>query len=194
MPAPSWPKITGNKPSGSAPERVNSSVWQTPVALISTSTSPALGPSRSTSSITSGLPAAYATAARVFMRRKVGPVRAAQLGLKTAVVERERAGGICLNWGCIPSKALLKSADAMRHVQHAADYGVIIKGEIGFDWDKIIKRSRGVADKLSGGVEHLFKKYGVTQILGAAKLTGRGKIEVETTSAGKPTGKLTLET
>src|SRR5580765_3750595 len=77
MPAPSWPKITGNSPSGSAPERVNSSVWQTPVALISTSTSPAFGPSRSTSSITSGLPAAYATAARVFMRRKVAPDAAA---------------------------------------------------------------------------------------------------------------------
>ena len=124
----------------------------------------------------------------------VAAIRAAQLGLKTAVVERERAGGICLNWGCIPSKALLKSADAMRHVQHAADYGVIIKGEIGFDWDKIIKRSRGVADKLAGGVEFLFKKYGVTQILGTAKLTGRGKIEVETTAAGKVTGKLVLET
>jgi pyruvate/2-oxoglutarate dehydrogenase complex dihydrolipoamide dehydrogenase (E3) component len=82
----------------------------------------------------------------------------------------------------------------MRHVQHAADYGVIIKGEIGFDWDKIIKRSRGVADKLSGGVEHLFKKYGVAQILGTATLTGRGKIEVATTAAGKATGKLTLET
>ena len=82
----------------------------------------------------------------------------------------------------------------MRHVQHAADYGVIIKGEIGFDWDKIIKRSRGVADKLSGGVEFLFKKYGVTQILGTATLTGRGKIEVATTAAGKVTGKLALET
>src|SRR4029079_1176860 len=121
-------------------------------------------------------------------------VRAAQLGFKTAVVERERAGGICLNWGCIPSKALLKSADAMRHVQHAADYGVIIKGEIGFDWDKIIKRSRGVANKLATGVEGLFKKYGVTQILGSATLIGRNKIEVATTSAGKPTGKLVLET
>src|SRR3982751_5066973 len=73
IPAPSWPKITGNRPSGSAPERGNSSVWQTPVALISTSTSPALGPSRSTSSITSRWPAAYATAARVFMARKVAP-------------------------------------------------------------------------------------------------------------------------
>ena len=79
----------------------------------------------------------------------VAAIRAAQLGLKTAVVERERAGGICLNWGCIPTKALLKSAEVMRHAQHAAEYGVIIKGAIGFDWDKIIKRSRGVADKLS---------------------------------------------
>src|SRR4051794_39262518 len=67
MPAPSWPKITGNRPSGSAPDRVNSSVWQTPVALSSTSTSPALGPARSTSSITSGLPTSNAIAARVFM-------------------------------------------------------------------------------------------------------------------------------
>src|SRR6476620_5053831 len=77
IPAPSWPKITGNNPSGSAPERVNSSVWQTPVALISTSTSPAFGPSSSTSSTTSGLPASYATAALVFMAAKVTPTGAA---------------------------------------------------------------------------------------------------------------------
>jgi dihydrolipoamide dehydrogenase len=119
----------------------------------------------------------------------VAAIRASQLGMKTAVVERERAGGICLNWGCIPSKALLKSADMMRHAQKAADYGVIIKGEITFDWEKIIKRSRGVAEKLSSGVEHLFKKYGVTQILGTATLTGRGKIEVASKS-----GKVALET
>src|SRR4051812_15780059 len=119
----------------------------------------------------------------------VAAIRAAQLGLKTACVERERAGGICLNWGCIPSKALLKSADMMRHAQKAADYGVIINGPITFDWDKVIRRSRGVAEKLSSGVEHLFKKYGVTQIMGTATLTGRGKIEVTSKS-----GKLTLET
>jgi len=118
----------------------------------------------------------------------VAAIRAAQLGFKTACVERERAGGICLNWGCIPSKALLKSADMMRHVQHAADYGVVIKGEIGFDWDKIIKRSRGVAEKLASGVEFLFKKYGVSQIMGTATLTGRGKLEVTSRS-----GKLSLE-
>jgi dihydrolipoamide dehydrogenase len=61
-------------------------------------------------------------------------IRGAQLGFKTAVVERERAGGICLNWGCIPTKAFLKSADAMRTIKHAADFGITIKGEIGFDW------------------------------------------------------------
>src|SRR6185369_6030405 len=115
-------------------------------------------------------------------------IRAAQLGLKVACVERERAGGICLNWGCIPTKALLKSAEAMRTVQHAADYGVTIKGEIGFDWAKVTSRSRAVADKLAGGVESLFRKYKVTPIKGTATLTGRGKLDVKT--AG---GELKLE-
>jgi dihydrolipoamide dehydrogenase len=124
----------------------------------------------------------------------VAAIRGAQLGFKTACIERERPGGICLNWGCIPSKALLKSADMMRQAQRAADYGVIIQGPITFDWKKVISRSRGVAEKLSSGVEFLFKKYGVTHIPGTARLTGRGKIEVETTSGGKPTGKLALET
>src|SRR5215208_4378783 len=108
----------------------------------------------------------------------VAAIRAAQLGMKTAVVERERAGGICLNWGCIPTKALLKSAEAMRLVKHAADFGITIKGEIGFDWAKVIARSRAAADKLARGVEHLFKKYGVAHIFGSASLTGRGKVEV----------------
>src|SRR5689334_9170569 len=83
----------------------------------------------------------------------VAAIRGAQLGFKTACIERERTGGICLNWGCIPTKALLKSAEMMRHAQHAADYGVVIQGSITFDWDKVIKRSRGVAEKLSSGVE-----------------------------------------
>jgi dihydrolipoamide dehydrogenase len=112
----------------------------------------------------------------------VAAIRGAQLGLKTACIERERPGGICLNWGCIPTKALLKSAEMMRQAQHAADYGVIIQGPITFDWDKVIKRSRGVAEKLASGVEWLFKKYGVTHIPGAATLTGRGKLEVKTRS------------
>ena len=109
-------------------------------------------------------------------------IRAAQLGLKVACVERERSGGICLNWGCIPTKALLKSAEAMRTVQHAADYGVTVKGEIGFDWGKVTSRSRGVADKLASGVDGLFRKYKVTSIKGTATLTGRGKLDVKTAS------------
>jgi len=119
----------------------------------------------------------------------VAAIRGAQLGFKTAVVERERAGGICLNWGCIPTKALLKSAETMRAVQHAAEMGVVVGGPISFDWSKIIARSRAVSEKLAGGVEFLFKKYGVTQLAGTATLTGRGKLEVESKS-----GKLTLET
>ena len=118
----------------------------------------------------------------------VAAIRAAQLGLKTACVERERPGGICLNWGCIPTKALLKSAEAMRTVRHAADFGITIEGKISFDWAKVIGRSRGVADKLAKGVEHLFKKYGVTHIPGVASFKGRGKLEV----AGVA-GKQTLE-
>jgi dihydrolipoamide dehydrogenase len=112
-------------------------------------------------------------------------IRGAQLGFKVACIERERAGGICLNWGCIPTKALLKSAEAMRTVQHAADFGVIVKGEIGFDWSKVIARSRGVSEKLAGGVESLFRKYGVTSFKGTARLTGRGKVEVDTASGAQ---------
>lgn len=119
----------------------------------------------------------------------VAAIRAAQLGLKTACVERERAGGICLNWGCIPTKALLKSAESMHTIRRAAEFGIKIEGPIGFDWSKVISRSRGVADKLARGVEHLFKKYGVTHIPGTATLSGRGKIEVAT-----PNGKQGLET
>jgi dihydrolipoamide dehydrogenase len=118
----------------------------------------------------------------------VAAIRASQLGFKVACIERERAGGICLNWGCIPTKALLKSAEAMRMVKHASDYGISIKGEIGFDWGAVIGRSRGAADKMAKGIEFLFKKYGVTQILGTATLTGRGKLEVKSAS-----GKQTLE-
>ncbi len=119
----------------------------------------------------------------------VAAIRGAQLGMKTACIERERPGGICLNWGCIPTKALLKSAETMRAVQHAAEMGVVINGTISFDWKKIIARSRTVSEKLAGGVEKLFKKYGVTHIPGTATLTGRNKLEVTTTS-----GKQLIET
>jgi dihydrolipoamide dehydrogenase len=118
----------------------------------------------------------------------VAAIRAAQLGLRTACVERERPGGICLNWGCIPTKALLKSAEAMRLVQHAADYGITVSGPISFDWTKVIARSRAAGDKLARGVESLFKKYGVHHLPGAATFTGRGRLEVA--GAG---GKQTLE-
>jgi dihydrolipoamide dehydrogenase len=123
----------------------------------------------------------------------VAAIRGAQLGFKTACIERERAGGICLNWGCIPTKALLKSAETMRAVQHAGEMGIVVQGPITFDWSKIIGRSRAVSEKLASGVELLFKKYGVTHIKGTARLSGRNKLVVETTSAGKPTGKLSLE-
>src|SRR5699024_12102137 len=82
----------------------------------------------------------------------VGAIRASQLGFKTAIGERESLGGICLNWGCIPTKALLKSAEVMEYAQHAEDYGVKIKDPEA-DFDAIIKRSRGVAGKMSKGVQ-----------------------------------------
>src|SRR4029450_5899454 len=85
----------------------------------------------------------------------VAAIRGSQLGLRTACIERERAGGICLNWGCIPTKALLKSAEAMRTVQNAAEFGVVVNGTIGFDWTKVTARSRAAADKMAKGIEHL---------------------------------------
>ena len=107
----------------------------------------------------------------------VAAIRASQLGLKTAVVERENLGGICLNWGCIPTKALLKSAQVMDYANHAADYGVSIK-EAKADFGAMIKRSRGVADKHSKGVQFLMKKNKIDVIAGTAKLKAKGQIEV----------------
>ena len=115
----------------------------------------------------------------------VAAIRGAQLGLKTACVERERAGGICLNWGCIPTKAFLKSAEAIRLVQHAADYGVTVNGSIGFDWSKVIGRSRGAADKMAKGIESLFRKYKVHHIAGTASFKGRGKLEIASGSGAE---------
>ena len=87
----------------------------------------------------------------------VAAIRASQLGLKTAVVERENLGGICLNWGCIPTKALLKSAQVFDYLNHAADYGITVAGSKA-DFGAIVKRSRGVADGMSKGVQFLMKK------------------------------------
>jgi dihydrolipoamide dehydrogenase len=108
----------------------------------------------------------------------VAAIRAAQLGMKTAVVEKENLGGICLNWGCIPTKALLRSAEVYHLMKHADSFGLSAK-DISFDFKKIIERSRGVAKQLSGGIAHLMKKNKVTVIDGHGKLSGKGKLEVE---------------
>ncbi|UPH70652.1 dihydrolipoyl dehydrogenase [Abyssibius alkaniclasticus] len=109
----------------------------------------------------------------------VAAIRAAQLGKKVAVVERENLGGICLNWGCIPTKALLRSAEVFHLMERAKEFG-LSADKIGYDIDAVVKRSRGVAKQLSGGVGHLLKKNKVTVIMGEAKLAGAGKVAVKT--------------
>lgn len=109
----------------------------------------------------------------------VAAIRAAQLGMKSAVVEKDRLGGLCLNWGCIPSKALLRSAEVYRMLQHAEDYGILVE-EVKFDSKKIIKRSRLAAERLSKGVEFLLKKNKVEHIPGRGRIAKKGVIEVST--------------
>ncbi|NQU51548.1 MAG: dihydrolipoyl dehydrogenase [Bacteroidetes bacterium] len=116
----------------------------------------------------------------------VTAIRAAQLGLKVAVVEKENLGGICLNWGCIPTKSLLKSSQAYEYALHAADYGVSIEGEVKADFGAMVKRSRGVADGMSKGIQFLFKKNKVESLLGWGKLAGKNTVEVSD-EAGKKT-------
>src|SRR6201989_104411 len=96
----------------------------------------------------------------------VAAIRAAQLGMKTAVVEREHLGGICLNWGCIPTKALLRSAEVMHLAEHAKDYGLVLEGAIKPDVAAVVKRSRGVSQQLNNGVGFLMKKNKVDVIWG----------------------------
>ena len=120
----------------------------------------------------------------------VTAIRAAQLGLKTAVVEREHLGGICLNWGCIPTKALLRSAEVGHLLKHADAYGFSATG-VTFDLKKIVDRSRKVAAQLSGGVKHLLKKNKVTVFDGHGRLNGAGKLKVE--QDGKPIADLTAK-
>jgi len=108
----------------------------------------------------------------------VAAIRAAQLGMKAAVVEREHLGGICLNWGCIPTKALLRSAEVYHNMLHAADFGLSAE-KVGFDIAKVVKRSRGVSKQLASGVGHLLKKNKVTVIDGEARLDGPGKLKVK---------------
>src|SRR6201996_4699261 len=108
----------------------------------------------------------------------VAAIRASQLGLKTAIVERESLGGICLNWGCIPTKALLKSAQVFEYLNHAADYGIKVDGgEVNFE--AMVKRSRGVADGMSKGVQFLMKKNKIDVVNGFGKLKGKGVVEVK---------------
>ena len=107
----------------------------------------------------------------------VAAIRAAQLGLKTAIVERENLGGICLNWGCIPTKALLRTAEIFHQIQHADAYGLEpIKA--GFDIAKVVKRSRNVAKQLNQGVTHLMKKNKIAVHMGEGKITAKGKLSV----------------
>jgi dihydrolipoamide dehydrogenase len=108
----------------------------------------------------------------------VAAIRAAQLKMNVALVEREHLGGICLNWGCIPTKALLRTSEIYNTLQHLGDFGLSASNP-SFDIEKIVKRSRGVAGQLSAGVKHLLKKNKVTVIDGHAKLLGKGKIAVE---------------
>ena len=107
----------------------------------------------------------------------VTAIRASQLGLKTAVIEKEAIGGICLNWGCIPTKALLKSANVFDYINHAADYGITVK-ESSADFGGIVKRSRGVAEKMSGGVQFLMKKNKIDVIMGTATVKPGKKVSV----------------
>jgi dihydrolipoamide dehydrogenase len=108
----------------------------------------------------------------------VAAIRAAQLGFKVGVVEKESLGGVCLNWGCIPTKSLLKSALVYDYFKHAKDYGISLSGEAKPDFQDVIKRSRDVADGMSKGVQFLFKKNKIEVINGTGKLAGKKKLEV----------------
>ncbi|MET0840646.1 MAG: FAD-dependent oxidoreductase, partial [Methyloceanibacter sp.] len=112
----------------------------------------------------------------------VTAVRSAQLGLKTAIVEREHLGGICLNWGCIPTKALLRSAEIKHFAEHAKSYGLKIEGTVTADVKAVVERSRGVSARLNGGVGFLMKKNKVDVIWGEARLTKPNEIVVAKSS------------
>ncbi|WP_372603240.1 dihydrolipoyl dehydrogenase [Actibacterium sp.] len=109
----------------------------------------------------------------------VAAIRGAQLGLNVAIVEREHMGGICLNWGCIPTKALLRSSEVFHLMHRAKEFG-LKADNLGYDLDAVVKRSRGVAAQLSGGISHLMKKNKITVVMGAATLPAKGKVSVKT--------------
>ncbi len=108
----------------------------------------------------------------------VAAIRASQLGKKVAVVEKAEIGGICLNWGCIPTKALLKSAQVYTYIQHAENYGITIEGTVKADMEAVVKRSRSVAEGMSKGIQYLFKKNNVEMINGFGSLTAEKKVKV----------------
>ena len=109
----------------------------------------------------------------------VAAIRASQLGLRVAIVERENLGGICLNWGCIPTKAMLRSAEVFHLMHRAREFGLKAEG-IGYDLGAVVARSRKVAGQLSGGIGHLMKKHKVTVVMGTATITAPGRVEVAT--------------
>src|SRR5690348_6795511 len=119
----------------------------------------------------------------------VTAIRAAQLGFKTAIVEREYLGGVCLNWGCIPTKALLRSAEILHYLQHAKDYG-LSAGEVKYDPSAVVERSRAVAKRLNDGVGFLMKKNKVAVIWGEATIDAPGKITVKAGRGEAPKGAL----
>lgn len=116
----------------------------------------------------------------------VAAIRASQLGMNVAIVEKAELGGICLNWGCIPTKALLKSAQVYEYLNHAADYGITV-ADYSANFEAVVKRSRGVADGMSKGIAFLMKKNKITVIAGAGKLAAKGKVEVTNAEGKKET-------
>jgi dihydrolipoamide dehydrogenase len=111
-------------------------------------------------------------------------IRASQLGLKVAIIEKESLGGVCLNWGCIPTKALLKSANVYDYLKHAADYGITATG-VEKDFGGVVKRSRGVADKMSKGVQFLMRKNKIDVVMGYGKIKAKGQVEVTAADGSK---------
>ena len=121
----------------------------------------------------------------------VAAIRASQLGMSVAVVEREHLGGICLNWGCIPTKALLRAAEIKHNIEHSADFGIEVSGTVSVNLKKVVERSRGVASRLSSGVGHLLKKNKVTVFDGTAKLAGKSGANWVLSVTGKSETRLT---
>src|SRR5436305_4862729 len=119
----------------------------------------------------------------------VTAIRAAQLGFKPAIVEKSYLGGICLNWGCIPTKALLRSAEIFHYMQHAKDYGLSAE-KVGYDAKAVVQRSRGVSKRLNDGVGFLMKKNKITVIWGEATIDAPGKINVKAGRGEAPKGAL----